>query len=158
MDESVNTNKLLAKRRRGEKLSEDEQRQLEKYDAAQKLKNKSFNKGAYVKFFLDKGVIEGTVVGKDEAGNYLIEYATGSQCVIRPHTVSRQYLLRESTLMELDYYVVGRGLYERIVNKEGKIEKFFDNRLESRRKKDEEIVLPDSERLRPGDDWGMKTI
>lgn len=158
MSESENTNKLLAKRRRGETLTEAEIEQLEGYDAEQRFKNRPFNKGAYVKFFLDKGVIEGTVVGSDKDGNYLIEYGTDSQCVIKPHTVSRKYLLRESTLLELDQYVIGVGLYERVVNKEGKIEKFFDKRLESMRVSKEKIVLPDSERLRPGDNWGMETI
>lgn len=159
MTELINTNKLLAKRRRGEPLSEDENKQLDGYDAEQKFKTRAFNRGAYVKFFLDKGVVEGTVLGHDKSGNYLIEYGTGSQCIIRPQTVSRKYLLRESTLLDLDQYVVGQGrLYERIVNKEGKIERFFDARLESKRIKNEEIVLPESERLRPGTDWGMKTL
>lgn len=148
--------KLLAKRRRGDPLTEEEERQLAGHDATQKLKHRPFNKGAYVKFLLDKGVVEGSVVGNDEAGNYLIEYGTNSQCVIKPETVVRKYLLRESTLIELDQYIVGNGLYERIVNRKGKIEKFFHPEIESMRVKGEEIILPDSERIRPGDAWGME--
>lgn len=149
------TKSLLAKRRRGEKLTESEQRQLDGYDATQKVKSRPYNKGAYVKFKLDKGVVEATVLNHDDQRNYLVEVATGTQFVVKASTVIDSYLIRDSSLVELDEYVTKAGLYERIVNKEGYIVKFYNSNLEAKRIKGEEIIIPESERLRPGSDWGM---
>lgn len=147
---------IAAKHNRGEKLTEEEQRQLEGYYALKKVKNRFHNRGAYVEFRTDKGIIEGSIVGNDEEGNYLVEYATNSQCIIWANTIVRSYLKRESTLAELDEYVIGSGLYERIVDTNGYIIRFLDPRLESRRVKKEELTLPDSEITYVGSDWGMK--
>ena len=147
---------LLSKRRNGVELTESEKRQLEAYDAVQFMKSKPFNRGAYIKIITDGGVIEGSVMGSDEEGNYLIHYATNSQCVVQKSTILRSYLLRESTLIDLEQYMMGQEpKYERIVKNDGRILKFFDLALEEKRIKGEEIILPESERLRPGDNWGM---
>lgn len=146
---------ILAKKRRGDALTEEEQRQLDGYEAGLRIKNKPYNKGAYVKFELDKGTITATILGSDSSGNYLVEFATESQTVIKAPTILNSYLIRESTLIELDEYVMGIAPYERIVDREGFIIRFYDNKLEAKRVRKEKITLPESQRLRPGSDWGM---
>lgn len=146
---------LMSKKRRGEELTDLEQRQLTGHMALLKVKKKNFNKGAFVKFELDRGTLTGTVVNSDPLGNYLIEFATDSHAVIKASTVVNSYLLRESTLMELEEYVIGNPPYARIVDTNGIIIKFYNNDLEAKRIKYEFVELPESERLYPGSDWGM---
>lgn len=148
--------KLKAKRRRGEPLSESELRYLEGEEALEDYRRDGINKGAYVKVKCSKGVIEGTLVGKDDDGNLLVGYAPGLEALITPEALPQMFLIRESRERGLKHYVMGSGLYERIVNKDGLIEKFFDPRLERKRAEGEFVELPDDERLAPGDDWGMK--
>lgn len=148
--------KLRAKRRRGEPLSEEENRYLEGDQAIKDLRENGVNKGAYVKVKCSDGVIEGTVVGKDDHGNMLIKYAPGLEALITPEALPQTFLIRESTERGLKQYVTKAGLYQRIVDKDGLIIKFLDPRLEQKRVKNEFIELPEDERIAPGDDWGMR--
>lgn len=147
---------LLAKRERGEELTDQERRQLEGYDAGVRIKNRPYSRGAQVRFQTDKGLIEGTIISKDDKGNYLIEFATNSQTVVKSETILKSYVVRQPIgYVQLDDYLTKPGKYQRVVDREGFIIKFYHSPLETKRIKGEEIILPESEQIRPGSSWGM---
>lgn len=157
-EELPRINKVQAKKRRGEELTDAEQRQLEGHEAAQRIKNRRYPKGAYVHFKTTCGEMKVIVANSDEHGNYLIEYALGAQTVLRPKDVVESYLIFETTLLEQDEYLIGKSPYDRVVNKKGYIVKFYNSAFEQRRVNREEIVLPESEKVYKDSDWGMKVL